>query len=186
MAVLIDGQTPACEDNLALRHPTFGNYEPADVACEFVQGNGAGLGSLIRSFDHFDYLIWLLSDGSIWLPETHRLYLLEGMKDWGVWVQYGEHPENEALEPIPEAGKFSEQLYKSVDYGSWKKFCLSHESRKDLTNRITAVCKLLGLPESPSDLVQRFLETDCIKRWFNSPCQRRKRRRRAARKGANT
>ena len=42
-ALTDDGQTPACEDNLALRHPTFGNYEPAFVACGFVQGNGAGL-----------------------------------------------------------------------------------------------------------------------------------------------
>lgn len=181
-ALTTDAQTPACEDNLALRHPTFGNYEPSHVACGFVQGNGAGVGPSTRAFDHFDYLIWLLSEESNWLPQGHRSYLLEGMKDWGVWITYGESPANEALKPIPEAGEFSEQLFEALKDGRWKKFSLSREARADLTNRITAVRELLRLPESPETLTQRFLEADCIARWFNLPWQRRQRRRRTARR----
>ena len=175
-------QTPECEDNLALRHPTFGNYQPAHVACGFVQGNGAGLGPLVRAFDIFDYLIWLLSNQSKWLPEKHRSYLLEGMKEWGVWMQYGRQPENEAFKPIVETGKFSEQLYGALEDGSWKKFSLTNESRADLRNQISAACELLNLPESPDELVQKFLKTDCITRWFDLPWQRRQRREKSARK----
>jgi hypothetical protein len=89
---------------------------------------------------------------------------------------------NEALEPIPEDGKFSEQLFGALEDGRWKKFGLSREARADLTNRIAAARELLGLPESPETLVHKFLETDCIERWFNLPWQRRQRRRRTARK----
>ena len=154
-ALTIDGRTPACGENLVLRHPTFGNYKPSDVACGFVQGNGAGFGSRIRAFDHFDYLIWLLSDESSWLPEAHHSYLLEGMKDWGAW------------KATPEDGAFSEQLYAALQDDRSKEFCLSREARADLFNRIMAVRKLLGLPESPEELVQIFLESDCIERWLN-------------------
>jgi hypothetical protein len=33
-------QSPACDEEFALRHPTFGEYRPSSVACSFVQGNG--------------------------------------------------------------------------------------------------------------------------------------------------
>ena len=181
-ALTTDAQTPACEDNLALRHPTFGNYEPIHVACGFVQGNGAGFGPVVRAFDIFDYLIWLLSDESRWLPDEHHTYLLEGMKDWGMWVRYRERPDNEAIEPIPESGVFSEQLFEALGDGTWKKFRLSREARTDLINRIAAACKVIGLPESSESLFQRFLDADCIKRWFNSPLQRRQGSRKTARR----
>ncbi|MEI9997709.1 MAG: hypothetical protein WDO13_00295 [Verrucomicrobiota bacterium] len=46
-----DKKSPMCEDILALRHLTFGNHTPAHVACGFVQGNGAGVGPVVKAFD---------------------------------------------------------------------------------------------------------------------------------------
>jgi hypothetical protein len=175
-ALTTDHESPVCEDNLALRHPTFGNYEPEHVACGFVQGNGAGVGPVVKAFDIFEYLLWLLSDQSKWLPETHRSYLLQGMKNWGVWLQYGEQPRNEAFKPIPETGKFSEQIFKALEDGSWRKFSLNNDSLTDLRHRISFARELLQLPESADDLMEMFLETDCIRLWFNGPWQRRQRR----------
>ncbi|MFA7373048.1 MAG: hypothetical protein WC074_05770, partial [bacterium] len=38
-----------------------------------------------RAYEHFHYLIWLLSNDSRWLPEPHRDFLLRGMRDWAAW-----------------------------------------------------------------------------------------------------
>jgi hypothetical protein len=177
-----DGRTPACEDNLALRHSAFGNYESEHVACGFVQGNGAGIGPVVQAFDNFDYLIWLISDESTWMPETHRAFLLDGMINWGVWIQYADRPQNDAFKPIPESGTFWKQLYSALEDGSWKRFHLSPAALKDLRSRISAVREALNLPESTEELLQKFLQTDCIARWFKLPWQRRQRRRKSLRK----
>jgi hypothetical protein len=177
-----DANTPACEDYLALRHSTFGNYEPDHVACGFVQGNGAGVGPVVKAFDIFDYLIWLLSEQSAWLPETHRKYLLQGMKEWGCWVQYGEQPDNMAFKPIPETGRFTKQLYEALENGGWKQFHLKRDAKADLYNRIHATRELLQLPESAKELMQMFLKSDCIQIWFNRPWHQRHRRRKTKQK----
>ncbi len=174
-----DKKCPACEDWLALRHPAFGNYRPEHVACGFVQGNGAGLGPLVRAFDIFDYLIWFLSEQSDWIPEKQRSYLLRGMKNWGVWTMYGERPKNPAYKAIPESGTLAEQLFEAIEDGSWKKFRITPNALADLSNRINASRELLQLPESTNQLVQAFLQADCIKSWFSALAQRRYRRNRA-------
>jgi hypothetical protein len=187
-ALTTDGHTPACDGDLALRHPTFGNYEPEHVACGFVQGNGAGFGPSVRAFDHFDYLIWLLSDESTWLPETHRAFLKQGMLRWAAWLQYGEKPTNEAFKPIAETGKLSEQMYKSLEAGGWKKFRITRAASADLRNRIQASREFLQLPDSTDKLVQAFLQADCIKQWFDASQRRRRRLRKtsATRKKSNS
>ncbi|HJV21349.1 MAG TPA: toll/interleukin-1 receptor domain-containing protein [Holophagaceae bacterium] len=57
--------------------------EPASAACNFVQGQI--FGPECRYYSHFDYLIWLLSSGSKWLPAEYRDLLTRGMADWAVW-----------------------------------------------------------------------------------------------------
>lgn len=116
------------------------------------------------------------------MPETHRSYLLEGMKDWAAWVRYLEQPWNTFYKPIPEDGEFAKQLYKALDNGSWKKFRLSAEARADLANQVEACCELLKLPEPSEELVDRLLHSDCIERWFNERSQERWRRNAARRR----
>jgi hypothetical protein len=175
-ALTTDKKCPVCEDTLALRHSTFGNYSPAHVACGFVQGNGAGVGPVVKAFDTFDYLMWLLSKQSNLIPGKQHFYLLRGMKDWGVWIQYGDQPRNPAFKPIPESGTLAELLFDALDKGGWKRFRMSPQAAIDLSHRITASRVLLQLPESTDQLVQNFHRAECIKSWFGALSQRTCRR----------
>jgi hypothetical protein len=82
-ALTIDGDVPLCEKNIALRHPSFGNYEPSSIACFYVQGEM--FAPPTRCHETFDYAIWLLSRDSEWLPAAHRRVLTLGMRNWAGW-----------------------------------------------------------------------------------------------------
>ncbi len=53
----------------------------------------------------FDYLVWLLSSRSDWLPRSHHAYLLQGMKEWTIW---------------PWSGKASDSDYDDTHSGVWQ------------------------------------------------------------------
>lgn len=167
-ATTTDGRSPLCDDTLALRHPSFGNYQPAHIACGFVQGNGAGFGPRVRAFDYFDYLIWLFSKESNWLPKTHHKVLIEGMMDWAawLWMELGNNTGNEFFKPNADTGRFSAQLYKAEEAGGWTKFRLTASARADLKNRIWASRELLCLPEPTEKLVELFIESRSVEGWF--------------------
>jgi len=78
-----DGTVPLCEKDIALRHPSLGNYEPRSIACFYVQGEI--FAPPTRCHEIFDYAIWLLSEESCWLPERHRAFLTRGLRDWAAW-----------------------------------------------------------------------------------------------------
>lgn len=162
-ALTTDGLCPMCDERFALRHPTFGNYEPAMVACGFVQGHGAGLGPAVSAFEKIDYLIWLLSRDSTWLPANHRAYLLEGMKQWAVWPWSRYEQPNYSCE---YAGKLRDFLLEAAEKKRSKSFQLSHEALADLHDRIEYSRTLLGLPESTDELVSAFLKERIPQSWF--------------------
>jgi hypothetical protein len=56
------------------------------VACGFVQGNAVSSGPPVLYYSHIDYLAWLLSDESLWLPSEIRAFLTKGMAEWDVWI----------------------------------------------------------------------------------------------------
>jgi hypothetical protein len=84
-ALTIDGNIPLCDSEWALRHATFGNYRPETVANKWLDGMGSSFSA--RCYEPFDYLVWLLSDESTWLPEQTRGILLQGLRDWSQWVR---------------------------------------------------------------------------------------------------
>lgn len=173
-ALTTDGNCPACEECFALRHPTFGNYEPASVACGFVQGNGGGLGPSISAFETVDYLVWLLSRDSQWLPNAHRAYLLEGMKQWAVWPWWGQT--NASDYNGGQAGALCRLLMDTADKKGVKSFKLSPEASIDLKDRIDHSRVLLGLSDSTDELVSFFLEERIPQSWFAAQDRRRIRR----------
>lgn len=81
--ITTDGNIPECEVEIALRHPTFGNYVPRSLAAFYVHGEMFAPPS--RFYEVFDYAIWLLSEASSWLPPSIRTCLTRGMRDWAVW-----------------------------------------------------------------------------------------------------
>jgi hypothetical protein len=72
-----------CEKAFALRAANFGGHQPEDIADKWTSGDGGD-----RSAQHFrdsDYLFWLLSDASLWLPPRIREVLTIGVRDRATW-----------------------------------------------------------------------------------------------------
>jgi len=65
-ALTLDGNPPLCDEEWALRSPTFGNYEPAYVADAYFSGEM--FGPPVSPHEHSEHLFWLLSTASNWLP----------------------------------------------------------------------------------------------------------------------
>lgn len=159
-AITVNALSPACDECFALRHSTFGDYEPGTVAEFFVQGGGGGLGPLTHAFPVFDYLIWLLSARSDWLPSKHRSFLIHGMKQWAVW------PWTEYNKDHEYSGKkdwaLSLLLWDFERKRRTRGFRLTDQAMDDLKNRIAFSRKVLALPESSDALVRRFIDEDFI------------------------
>ena len=168
-----NGLCPACSEEFALRHPTFGDYEPAMVACGFVQGNGAGLGPYTNAYPAFDHLIWLFSSGSDWLPGPHRAYLLQGMKEWGVWPWMSTARDSN-YDSIHSSALWR-QLRDALD-STESEISLTADARLDLSERILHTRDKLGLPESVESLIERFMEERVIETWLIEERKMRSRR----------
>src|SRR6058998_2293679 len=152
-ALTIDEQSPACDGEWALRDPEFGSYEPAHLACGFVQGFGAGLGPHVIGMPTIDYLIWFLSSESDWLPGRIHTYLLKGMKDWIVWPNWHDQENWDLGYRVDFDQSLSAALYRARGVRS---FMLTAEAEQDLRQRIAFSTKLQQLPEEPSTLYKRF------------------------------
>ena len=81
----VDHRPPGCDEEFALRDPVFGGYEAPLIACGFVQGYAVANGPPVRYYENIDYVAWLLSDESQWLPAAVREMLTRGIAGWGVW-----------------------------------------------------------------------------------------------------
>lgn len=135
-------------------------------------GNGAGLGSSTRAYEIFDYLVWFLSSERDWLPRNHHTYLLQGMKDWALWL-WGS---NDSYSPDPGAPEaaFHEWIFqKDID-----KTTVSTLAADDLFDRVDYSRRLLRLPEPTQSLMDRFLYEHIIEAWMTANEQRVSRRQR--------
>lgn len=169
-ALTTDGFCPACDESFVLRHPTFGNYEPAMVANQFVIGGGGGLGPSTRAYEIFDYLIWLLSNESGWLPRRYHGYVLEGMKEWATW------PWSDKGYSGKSEGAFHSWLL--FDKEKTENGVMPAVATEDLFDRVGHSRTLLMLPESTEGLVDRFLGEDFVGSWHKANDRREIRRKR--------
>jgi hypothetical protein len=172
-ALTTNGLCPACEEEFALRHPTFGDYEPAMVACGFVQGNGGGVGPHTKAYPAFDHLIWLLSSRSNWLPRSHHAYLLQGMKEWTVWPWMGNASDSDY--DGTHSGALWRQLHDALA-GSNDSITLTNDAKLDLSDRIQHCREILGLSESVGSLTDRFVAEQVIEIWLSEERKMRARR----------
>lgn len=170
------GVTPACDEEFSLRHRTFGYYEPASVACMFVQGAGGGLGPNCRAFPPIEHAVWLLSKQSEWLPRDRHSYLLQGMKDWAVWPW----PENDRNSQYThaDAGALADLLATSANAKRKKEFRFTRAAMADLEARVAHARGILFLPEEAQQLTQRFLQEGFVESWFAAQSRRSGRQRR--------
>jgi hypothetical protein len=173
------GSSPVCDEVVALRHLTFGNYEPALVACAFVQGPGAGFGRHTRCYDTIDYIAWFLSTSSDWMPRDRHAYLVEGLKAWATWVWLGNTGGESGYDDTPETGHLEHQL-RNLEKHHPPKIRLRPKAQVDLQQRLAFAADLLDLPESGGVLADRFMGVGFIEGWLAS---KRSRKGRSSKRG---
>lgn len=67
-----------------LRQPLPEASEADRLTCQYVQGELHG--PPCRYYLHTEYLVWLLSDKSGWLPPAIRASLIAGFRSWATWL----------------------------------------------------------------------------------------------------
>ena len=165
---------PSCDEDFALRHPTFGDYRPSLVACGFVQGHGyMGPSPNVKAYDAIDYLVWMLSTRSEWLPPSTHAYLLRGMKEWAVWPWWGKSHNSEYVGS--NDGALCSLIHEALA-SSRRKITLTKEAESDLHDRIAYTREILDLPECSSELVARFMGEQVIESWFLAQKELKRRR----------
>lgn len=174
-ALTTDRWSPSCDDEFALRDPEFGKYEAAIVACGFVQGNNVASGPPVTYYSNIDYIAWLFSDESKWLPLPVRDVLTRGMAEWGAWLWHSRERraiEDFGFEDQSFTGTLARALYSS---DTRAEFRISDDERRDLEHRLTFSCSLLRLPEDGAELSARILGSNFLDLYFADKAMQRKR-----------
>ncbi len=159
-SLTVNKEVPACDELLALRHPTFGNYRPAIIACNYVQGDV--LGPPVKAFDTIDYIVFFLSDKSDWMPKKVKRFMIKGLKEWVTWIwnEYNTYSNNSINCPndaLLEAG-FSAETPKD--------FKLTDIVKKEVSARFEFSKSLLSINEPTEQIVEEFLKQGFIEAWI--------------------
>ena len=172
----VDHRPPGCEEEFALRDPVFGGYEAPLIACGFVQGYAVANGPPVRYYENIDYVAWLLSDESQWLPAAVREVLTRGIAGWGVWGWHrGEHRRIVSLgfQEEPFSGAFSAALERTRTRETFRP---GRDARRDAEHRLSFSAHWLGLPEDGATLAARLINEDFLGHYFAGRIDRRSRR----------
>lgn len=160
---------PLCDEEWALRHPTFGDYDSVHVAHEYF--SGGMFGPEVSPYQHADHLFWLLSSSSSWLPGKIHEYLLDGMSKWHAWLW--DYVRIDEASVLRTNGALSEALYDAV-HG--KAFKWTKRINDDVLNRINIAIKTLKLRDSADDILERFIKYDFPRKYLSSQKQTKRKR----------
>jgi hypothetical protein len=143
-----------CEKNYALRRSDFGGHYPKDVAKKWLNGRGGS--DSAKQFAYTDYIFWLLSRDSSWMPTAVKETLIIGMKIWGIWdldvLQDDIWPESvvDAL------------LERKLKPGKWSK-----GQRRDLEKAVQSALSRLNVVEPAAPIAEAFIERDLVSAIYN-------------------
>lgn len=146
---------PACSEEIALRHPSFGDYRSSTIACQFVQGELGG--PYTRYYETFEYIVWLLSSDAEWLPGKVRDFLIDGMKKWNVWSK----APIEIIHGVAET--FFNSLFRAKSY---KKFRFGKKTRDSLNDWINHSLNILNIKENSNTILESFLDNGFIQYYY--------------------
>lgn len=158
-----DRLPPACDEEIALRHESLGFYEASHLAGQYIQGDLGGPDP--KLFETIDYIFWLLSSDSSWLPERIRTTLIEGTRDWAVWY-WDKRPssieEEFGIEVHAGRGQLFEEIAGRRSEQTGEALQLSVDAINDIEGRAQSSIVMLGLPEPPRTLAERFIRAGHI------------------------
>lgn len=139
----------------------------ASIACNFVQGDING--PEVQFHEHMDYIAWLLSSASDWLPSQVGSLLCTGMRDWGVWQSDRDLDLSVAwgcLDYVKDSDYQSEVVTLRED-----KLGPLHMA---LCERFALSSTRLALAEAGGELAQLFFDLGFLEAWPDRPRRRRK------------
>lgn len=136
-----------CERRYALRLLDFGENPAGEVADKWMDGLG---GDYSAQQHHItDYIVWLLSQSSIWLPVRIKQFLIRGMRDWGGWRLDLTH---EDIWP-PE-------LAKAIYARPRRAMRWTKPLRVELENAVSESLERLGVAEPTGPIASAFIDLD--------------------------
>jgi hypothetical protein len=146
-----DGKEPLCGELIAWRHPTFGNYTHQELAYSFVKAHDAHYSRQLH--DSFACLTWLLSSAANWMPNHLRDALVGGMRRRTYWwmsdIGGSQNAFSDALFRLPRS-----------------RFKFTREVRSAVTELVTEALLRLSLRESPTILVERFINGGFVEGYY--------------------
>ncbi|MFT6443384.1 MAG: hypothetical protein ACJASQ_001167 [Crocinitomicaceae bacterium] len=139
-----------CQDIIAYRHTTFGNYAEQELGKWYFSAHDVNYHR--SDWKLFEGLIWLLSSDSDWLPESHRQKFIFGLCNSDTWLR---------LSNLPNA--FTDSLIsKNQD-----KFRLTKTVRNGLHELVEEAIDNLGLDESKEVLANKLIENGIVDGYYN-------------------
>ncbi|MCX6600748.1 MAG: toll/interleukin-1 receptor domain-containing protein [bacterium] len=158
---------------LPLRYPNLDSMSPWGTAEYYFVGAGgaASTGPENGFYEKIDYLLWLLSDTSSWVPSNVRNVLVEGLCVMGTWPWFRDgESERLGFNPCAETEALEQELYRHRVFSAFK---LSRRVKRDMLSRFAFSKQLLSLQESPEELVELFLKAGVIEKWYQRHSKRR-------------
>lgn len=163
---LTDESHKGRDPHFQLRDPNIGAPGSPVAAADYFRGYGVMFGPSASYYDDPEYVAWLLSESSKFLPEAIRAGLTIGMAEWGVWTW-----NEDELNPLDRFG------YERIDYDgclqralmaadSLEDFRPSPDALADAAHRMSFGARLLGLPESGDELAKRLLAPEFLGPYF--------------------
>jgi len=125
-------------------------------------------------FDHFEYLVWLLSEDSNWLPRIIKNYLLKGFLDWNVWPWHDmPRRKTDDMHRSDVTGSLMAAMFEAADKDI--DFHLTEVCLSDINERIGWSLAILEIDDDIEAIKKRLIEGGYIER-----CVTQYRRRRAS------
>jgi hypothetical protein len=141
------GNEYLCEEEWALRHPTFGNISSESVVHAYFS---AGMfGPEVSPYEDADHAFWLLSSASEWLPKKIRTFMIDGMAKWHAWMWWKMRENTWA-----SAGALTDALSEPKRNRPFK---WTKQIEDDVFHRISKTVKDLDLPDTPDEILKRFV-----------------------------
>jgi hypothetical protein len=147
-----DGGEPFCGDFVAWRHPSFGNYTPAELSYEFVAAHDHHYSR--RVFDSFECLVWLLSQDATWMPDRLREVLVQGFRDRVHWW-------------ITELWRGPRDAIVDMLLGRPRsRFAYTKSLKEALHGQIARALHHLQIGDDPNRIVARFIENEFLEAYY--------------------
>lgn len=149
----IDDKEPLCGDVIALRHPKFGNYTPAELAHWYFSAHNTRY--IRHGCDAFSGLVWLLSENSNWLPEKYRNMFIQGINQRDMW--------NRELWQRHYGNLFLYALMNKTR----KQFNFTTKVKNGLRQIVDDAKEGLGIHKASDTIIDQLMELDIVKGYYD-------------------